>query len=190
MKTLAHRRRAIDWTQTNLAKLAGVSQSLVTKIERGRVDPTYSKVKALFDTLETLESQAFSRIRATAGEIANSDVASVGPEDSVEQAIDLMRDGFYSQVPVLDGGRVVGSFSEGDYVEALHGGRDPAAIPKERVRVLMKEPFPQVAEETSSDVLVGILHYAPAVLVVKGGNLTGIVTKTDLFKLTGGRTDR
>jgi len=183
LNTLAPRRKTIGWTQIALANRAGVSQSLVTKIECSKVDPTYSKAKALFDTIERLESQTSSRIRVTVGEIANSSVADVGPEDSVEQAIELMRGGSYSQLPVLDGGRVVGSLSEGNITEALYEGRNLVSLSKEKVRTLMKEPFPQVSEEMSSQVLVDILRYVPAVLVIKGGNVTGIVTKTDLFKL-------
>jgi len=186
LNTLAPRRKAIDWTQTALAKRAGVSQSLVTKLECGTVDPTYSKVKALFDTIELLESQASSRRQATAGEIANSPVVCVGSEDSIGQANDLMGRDSYSQLPVLDEGRAVGSISHEDITEGLFRERDWASLPKEKVRVLMKEPFPQVAEGTPGEVLVDLLRYASAVLVVKGGDVTGIVARADLPKLMGG----
>ncbi|MBI2079314.1 helix-turn-helix domain-containing protein, partial [Candidatus Micrarchaeota archaeon] len=39
-------RRKLGITQKELAKLAGVSQSLIAKIEMGKIDPAYSKVLA------------------------------------------------------------------------------------------------------------------------------------------------
>jgi predicted transcriptional regulator len=35
-----------------LAKFAGVSQSFIAKIESGKIDPSYSKVKTIFDVLD------------------------------------------------------------------------------------------------------------------------------------------
>jgi predicted transcriptional regulator len=39
-------------TQGQLAKIAGVSQSFIAKIESGKIDPSYSKVKTIFDVLD------------------------------------------------------------------------------------------------------------------------------------------
>ena len=48
------------------------------------------------------------------GDICTSDLASVGPDDSVEDAIRLIRDQHIRRVPVVDGGRPVGILSIGD----------------------------------------------------------------------------
>ncbi|MBU4502216.1 MAG: helix-turn-helix domain-containing protein, partial [Nanoarchaeota archaeon] len=42
------RRNKIGLTQTQLARLAGVSQSLIAKIESKKIDPTFSKTKSIF----------------------------------------------------------------------------------------------------------------------------------------------
>ena len=45
-------RKQLGLTQTELAKLSGVSQSLITKMEAKKVEPAYSKVKILIETLQ------------------------------------------------------------------------------------------------------------------------------------------
>ena len=47
-------RKKLGLTQGELAKAAGVSQSLIAKIESTKIDPTYSKVKLIFHALESL----------------------------------------------------------------------------------------------------------------------------------------
>ena len=48
-------RKQLGLTQTELAKLSGVSQSLITKMEAKKVEPSYSKVKVLIETLQKQE---------------------------------------------------------------------------------------------------------------------------------------
>jgi CBS domain-containing protein len=48
------------------------------------------------------------------GEVVSGELASVGPDDPVEQAIALMREKAVRRIPVLDGGNPVGIVSLGD----------------------------------------------------------------------------
>ena len=50
-------RKKLGMTQTELANRAGVSQSLIAKIESGRIDPTYTKTKKIFAALSELEKK-------------------------------------------------------------------------------------------------------------------------------------
>ena len=50
-------RKKLEITQTDLANRAGVSQSLIAKIESGRIDPTYTKTKKIFAALSELEKK-------------------------------------------------------------------------------------------------------------------------------------
>ena len=50
----------------------------------------------------------------TLGEICSGELVSVGPQDSVDQAVRMMRDHAVRRLPVLDGGRAVGVVSLGD----------------------------------------------------------------------------
>jgi len=46
------KRKELGLTQSKLAASAGVSQSIIAKIEAGSVDPSYSVVQRLFSALE------------------------------------------------------------------------------------------------------------------------------------------
>ena len=45
-------RQKLGLTQTQLAKLAGVSQSMITKIERGTIEPSYLIAKKIISDFE------------------------------------------------------------------------------------------------------------------------------------------
>jgi Predicted transcriptional regulator with C-terminal CBS domains len=50
-KDIERIRKQVGLTQKQLAKLSRVSQSLVAKIERGDVDPSFSKIRAISNVL-------------------------------------------------------------------------------------------------------------------------------------------
>jgi CBS-domain-containing membrane protein len=56
---------------------------------------------------------------ASVGQIMTSDVATVGPEDTIEAVATLMHDRQLSHVPVLDKGTLVGIVSRGDLIRYL-----------------------------------------------------------------------
>ena len=55
LEDIAKRRRQLGLKQSELAKAAGVSQSLIAKLEAGTIDCSYTKVKTIFDVLDRLE---------------------------------------------------------------------------------------------------------------------------------------
>jgi len=57
LEDIAKKRRRLGLKQAELAKLSGVSQSLVAKLESGRIDSSYTKVKTIFNVLERLEAK-------------------------------------------------------------------------------------------------------------------------------------
>src|SRR3989344_1899796 len=92
-------RRRLGITQHQLARTAGVSQSLIAKIESGRVDAAYSKVKAILEALE--RSQLASE--KTAKEIMHTGIEAVQPSESLHTVAQAMRKHSISQMPVVDG---------------------------------------------------------------------------------------
>jgi len=183
VQEISRRRRRLGLTQTQLARRAEVSQSLVAKLESGRIDAAYSKVKHIFEKLEELEA---TREAVPARKLSNKPVVWVQRKDPMSKAIGLMQKHGYSQLPVFYGQRVVGSISEGSVIKYLAGGFDPAHLSRARVSELMEGAFPQVGEETPHGVVVSLLSHSPAVLTTKGGKVTGIVTRADLFKIVRG----
>ena len=57
IEDIKRRRKILELTQTELAKMAGISQSLLVKIEAGRVSPTYDKAERIFLALESIETK-------------------------------------------------------------------------------------------------------------------------------------
>src|SRR5437016_14588462 len=82
------KRKALGLTQSKLAQLAGVSQSIIAKIESGTVDPSYSIAKRL---VEALEKESIQTSRPRVSEIMSKPVISVSKTQLVRDAVDLMR---------------------------------------------------------------------------------------------------
>src|SRR5206468_2521660 len=61
----------------------------------------------------------------------------------------------------------------------------PADHERARIRVedVMDPPFPQIDAKAPVELAAGLLRHYNAVIVVSRGDITGIVTKSDLMKL-------
>jgi predicted transcriptional regulator len=181
LEEIGRRRRLLDMSQKELARTSGVSQSMIAKIESGRISPSYLKTKAIFDTLESLEQ----RTELKAKDISHSKVVSVQVHDPVAKGVRVMRETGFSQLPVLDGGQVVGSITEKVILEKVFTAQKPDEVSKQAVEKIMDDAFPTVSEETPLSMVSALLQYAPAVLVYKRGRVQGIITKADLLKVVG-----
>ncbi len=168
-------RKGLGMTQKQLADLSDVSQSLIAKIESGKIDPAYSKVSQIFSALES----ARKKEKKTAEQIGTERIISVLPTDRLDRAIRLMRSKGISQLPVLESGKCVGSLSEGMIVELLSG---KGSLRSTLVGEVMSEGLPAVPAGSVVDVVVDLLRHYPAVLLERNGKLVGIVTKADLLK--------
>ena len=175
---IKHRRMKLGLTQTQLAESAGVSQSLITKIERGTIDASYSHLKKILDRLEEMESAA----SPTAKSVLNQHVVFVSKKDSVASAIVLMRKHNFSQLPVLDRGYAVGSVSEKSILDRISSGLDAHELSKLECGEIMEEAFPVVSETTPLPAISELLKHHFAVLVRRGGKIGGIISKADLLK--------
>ncbi len=181
LEEIGKRRRLLAISQKQLAKLAGVSQSMIAKIESKRISPSYPKTKAIFDTLEGLER----RNELKAKEISHGKVVSVQAHDAVSKGVRVMRETGFSQLPVFNENQVVGSLTEKIILERLVSAPKPDEVSKQSIEKIMDEVFPSVSEETPLSMVSALLQYAPAVLVTKRGHVEGIITKADLLKVVG-----
>ncbi|MCS7114699.1 MAG: CBS domain-containing protein [Nitrososphaerota archaeon] len=179
IEEIARKRRMLGLTQKQLAKLAGVSQSLIAKLESGKINPSYDKVKAIFDALENLEMKTDFH----AADVLHDNVIGVGKSETVSKAVKLMMEHGYSQLPVFNGENVVGSISEKTILEQIASGKNFAEISKLSVEAIMEEGFPQVGKKTPLRVVSDLLQVYPAVLVSEKGKVAGIITKADLLKV-------
>ncbi|VVB58926.1 Zinc metalloprotease [Candidatus Anstonella stagnisolia] len=173
---IGKRRRQAGMTQQQLASCAGISQSLVAKIESGTLAPSYENVKRIFECFEREQKKA----GRSAGEIASRKIFYAKPEETVEKAIETMRKHGFSQLPVLRQGRIVGSISDENIVGFLRDGKEAG---KAKVEDIMGEPFARISKDAQVEAVVGLLKYEKAIVVTEGEEVKGIITRADLFKL-------
>ena len=174
---LRKRRKILDLTQKELAGRSGVSQSLVAKLESGKIDPSYSSVQRIDSALSDLERlNGNNDVRA--GDIMNSPVVVVRENEKISRVIKIMWDRGFSQLPVSDGKIFAGSVSEEDILRARekHG-----ALKGKEVKEIMNDSFPVVSKNTGLGPIRELLKENKAVLVIKDGR-TGIITKSDFLR--------
>ncbi len=173
-------RRALGLTQKELAKVAGISQSYLAKIELGKANPNYSTAMKVIEALQKAQE---SKIKdRTAEEVMTTGLIYVSPADTLRDAIVRMHENFISQLPVMDGDVVVGSISESTVVRAVANGKDLHKLYQIRVEEVMDPPFPIVDATTQVNVVASLLLFYNAVLVGKKGKVIGIITRSDILK--------
>jgi predicted transcriptional regulator len=176
-KQLKKIRVQLGITQSELAKAAGVSQSLIAKLESGLVDPSFSTMKAISEALR-------SHIRMEgkkAADVMSSPVIPVQSNTSISESINLMKKNNVSQLPVYSGTRLVGSISENQIVTLLSGVEDPRALLSKPISTVVQPSFPVVSVDTPIEALFSLFKFVPAVLVASGEKVEGIITKIDML---------
>lgn len=179
LEDIAKKRRQLGLKQAELAKLAGVSQSLIAKLEYGKIDSSYTKVKMIFDVLERLEAKT----KIQEKKVVPNQVISIQKDELVSKVVQLMKKYGYSQIPVFNGKQSVGSISEKTILRQILAGKDLAQISLMTVEEIMEDAFPQVGEDAPLALVSSLLQTYSAVLVAKRGDVTGIITKADLLRM-------
>jgi predicted transcriptional regulator len=179
LEEIAKRRRQLGLKQSELAKAAGVSQSLIAKLEAGTIDSSYTKVKGIFDVLERLEFKN----KVQAEKVLHNEVVSVQKNAPISQVVKMMKEHGYSQIPVFDGKQSVGSVSERTILRQILAGKDLDDISKLPTENIMEEAFPQINEDAPMSLITSLLQTYSAVLVSRRGVIIGIITKADLLRM-------
>lgn len=131
---------------------------------------------------EFWESQAARTV--TVGEVLISKrpeqaLIAVSPRDKLKRAIDLMQAHGISQLPVIEDGLVVGSLSESTVMKLLHDGLD---LVNQEISAIMARPLPTLGDEKDiAEAYRLLLGGIPAVVVTRNGEITGLITRTDLI---------
>ncbi len=178
-KELRDLRLKLGLSQSELARIAGVSQSLIARIESGSVNPRFTTIKKIIDALQGEHGAS----TLSARDIMKSPVIHVKPGDNVRYASRLMEKYSISQLPVIEGEVQVGSISETRIVDALAATRDHSRVSGKAVSELMSDAFPTIGPKTDIDTLSRLVGTHNAVLIVEKGKVMGIVTKADLLRL-------
>jgi cystathionine beta-synthase len=106
-------------------------------------------------------------------------LVTIPPDATAGQAILLMEATGISQLPVMDGGRPVGSVQEVTLARVLHDGKDPNQVP---VGEVMARPLPVADVHTHLDEPYRLLLAGyTGVLATQDGKVVDIVTRIDLI---------
>ncbi len=173
LREIKLRRKQLGLTQAELARLAGVSQSLIAKIESNLIDPSYGNAKKIFLALSSKESAQ----DLSAKDIMIQKIISLDRKSGLKSAISKMKKYEISQLPVMEGSKVVGYVSEKTILDAILGEKD-----YQKVEEIMESPPPIVPEETTKKAIVNLLKYFPLILISDRGRLKGIITRADLLR--------
>ena len=175
------RRKLLKLSQYQLAKKAGVSQSLIAKMESKRIEPSYNKVKMIDQALDGEEQKQTTSIRAK--DVYTNKIAKVNASDPIIKAIKIMQTNGFSQLPVYDNNRTVGSITEHSILHAQSEENDYKLSSNVKVEKIMEPPFPQINEDTPIGPIKSLLEHYQAVLVTRKDKPIGIITRADLLQI-------
>lgn len=165
-------RRKLNITQKQLAKISGVSQSLIAKIESGKMDPSYSNALKIFAAIDNTSKNS----QKCAADVMESRIIYVTENDSLHKAVKLMKEYEISQIPVLIDHKPVGYISESIILQALMEKQS------EKVKDIMEEAPPTIASTTRITIVSELLKYYQMVLVSSKGKIIGIITRADVIR--------
>ncbi len=157
-------------TQKMLAKLVGVSQAHIAKIECGKVDPRLSTVNKILHVL-TKEKPKKCKDLMTKG------VLCAKPNDAIMKTSQIMVKNAISQMPVKEGKKIVGTITEEGIIRNLG-----AKITNAKVKDVMDPPLPMFPEEADINAVRPFLEKHQGVLITRGKEIVGIITRSDLLK--------
>jgi predicted transcriptional regulator len=165
---IARRRRVLGISQKALATEAGISQSLLAKIENGKANPSYAAVNVLFEVLDRHEAGDSKK----ASDVMVRNVVTLKDNDKISKAAKLAKEYKVSQFPVERNGTYIGSISSIDLLDAPKNGE---------VSAYVKNDFPTVGENTPLNAVIALLYAGHRVIVISKGKVAGIITADDLF---------
>ncbi|MHA2269499.1 MAG: CBS domain-containing protein [Promethearchaeota archaeon] len=174
-------RKNLNISQKDLADEMKLTQSTISRIESGTVDPPYSKVKNIFEYLEG-ERIARKKSKKQAKDIMTRKIISIKPTSSIRDAVELMNEHGYSQLPLLEKNDNFGSITSKKIQKIITDNPKMLGV---EVSLIKELPFPEVDENWNVKDISDLLVKYSAVLV-KGEthNIVGIITDADFLKLT------
>ena len=103
LTSIKTRRLKLGLKQNDLAQLSGVSQSLIAKLEKGKLEPSYSLAVKIFNALDSQENKSEKKCK----DIMTKKLLFVKKEDRVYKASEIMKKNSVDQLPVLQGSQVL-----------------------------------------------------------------------------------
>ena len=179
LEEIQYLRKKLGLTQKQLSEHSGVSQSLIAKVESGKIEPAYSKCKKIFHALEQIKTAK----EYTAKELMKKDLVAAEENDDLGKIVKLMKKHDISQIPVVRNNMPIGLISESNIIDKIMEIKDPHKTADLKAKDVMAECPPVISPETKQANVIGLLKYFPVVLVAEKGHILGLITKADILEL-------
>ena len=102
----------------------------------------------------------------------------VGPGDVVTTAHNRLRNAGFSQLPVMENGRLIGVITEDAIIHFVYGHPDLMEAP---VRDAMESAFIKLDKSENLNNLVAMLRVQPYAAIMDGDEFLGLITRSDVF---------
>ncbi len=179
---IAQKRKNLNLSQEELARICNMTQSTISRIENGLIDPPYSKVKKVFEKLESEKKKKSSSILNNKIEdIMTKEIISISPENKLKDAIALMSKYNISQLPIFDNNRNFGSITSKKAQKLIIGNPDLLNV---KLADLKELSFPEIDRDWNLKHVSDLLTKYSAILVKEFDKYVGIITDADFLKLT------
>jgi predicted transcriptional regulator len=172
-KYIKELREKMGISQQELADRVGVTQAHIAKIEAEKVDARLSTINKITAILELNQQKDKCK------NFMSKHIIQISSNDKVSRAIQLMRKYNISQLPVIDSGISKGSIRELTIIKNLDKN-----IGERKVKEIMEDSFPLIDVNDTLETAKSLLDFHQAVLFTEKGKINGMMTKSDLLKLT------
>jgi cystathionine beta-synthase len=102
----------------------------------------------------------------------------VGPGDVLTTAHNRLRNAGFSQLPVMDEGKLVGIVTEETIMQHVYGHPE---LMNEAVAEAMQTAFIKLDKDTSVNNLVSMLQVQPYAAIIDGDEFLGLITRADVL---------
>ncbi len=174
LSSVKAKRKTLGLTQSQFSKECGASQSLIAKLESGKIEVSYEIVRNIFSALDRLSLKNEKK----AMDVMSKKLVSIKADASVKEASSKMKHNNISQLPVFSGVKIIGSISESGIIDKLSESRD---IFNASVKEIVEESFPIVTKNMPLRAIIPVLRESKAVLVSDNSKIVGIISKSDII---------
>ena len=173
IESIKQQRLKVNMTQKELARLVGVSTSMINQIESGSSQPSYFTASKIFQILSTKKGKSSPK---NAGQICSSKIVKLKPNDTIGKAEKTMLKEEIDQIPIFDNKDPIGLIT----TEICIANPDKKENPISNV---MEAAPPRVNVDTPANSLTNLIIVSKCVLVEKKSNVVGIITSSDILKV-------
>jgi cystathionine beta-synthase len=126
-----------------------------------------------------IEREKFGDLRDLVGRLHGERATiTIGPTDILTTAHNRLRNAGFSQLPVMDEGKLVGIVTEDAIIQFVYGKPDLMTAPVEDA---MESAFIKLDKTESVNNLVAMLRVQPYAAIMDGNDFLGLITRSDVL---------